>query len=154
MSGRFLQQLIDFLVYLTQVREPTLPSLGEDEATIHCHLEATATAGDQRQALDAIAVSVKKLLRRPGGSKEVVSRHAVLDLNGQFLGHFLSFRSFDGLQVPLQHMLAPQAASFNRPVRLRSSLHGAWFDNVPAGLRMITMWFSVECRASRERAHA
>jgi hypothetical protein len=88
MSGLFLQQLIDFLVYLTQVGEAALPSLGEDEATIHRHLKATATAGDQRQAFDAIAVSVKKLLRRPGGSKEVVSRHAVLDLNGQFLGHF------------------------------------------------------------------
>jgi hypothetical protein len=71
-----------FFLYLLQVREATLPRLGEDEAAIHCHLKATAAAGDQGQAFDAIGISVKKLLRRPGGSKEVVSRHAVLDLNG------------------------------------------------------------------------
>jgi hypothetical protein len=88
MLGLLLHQLMEFALYLLQVREATLPGLGEDEAAIHCHLEATAAAGDQGQALDTIAVPVKKLLRRPGGPKEVVSRHAVLDLNGQFLGHF------------------------------------------------------------------
>jgi hypothetical protein len=87
MSALLFHQLMQFLLYLTQLREAALLRLGEDEATVHCHLEATAAAGDQGQALDVIAVAVKKLLRRPGGSKEIVSRHAVLDLNGQFLGH-------------------------------------------------------------------
>jgi hypothetical protein len=87
--GLLLHQLTQSLVYLTQVREAALLSLGEDEATIHCHLEATAAAGDERQALDGIVVPLKKLRRRPGGSEEVVSRHAVLDLNGQLTGHFL-----------------------------------------------------------------
>jgi hypothetical protein len=61
--------------------------LGEDEATVDCHLEATSSAWDQGQALDPVAVLVEKLLRRPGGSKEVVSRYTVLDLDVDFLGH-------------------------------------------------------------------
>jgi hypothetical protein len=125
MSGLLLQHLIDFLHYLTQVREAALPGLGEDEATIHCHLEATATAGDQGQAFDAIAIAVKKLLRRPGGSKEVVSRHAVLDLNGQFLGHFLSFRSLDHLERPLAVHVSPDGGVLQppRPSAKQSSRH-------------------------------
>jgi hypothetical protein len=136
-----------FLLYLTQVREAALPGLGEDEAVVHCHLEATAAAGDQGQALDIVAIAVKKLLRRPGGSQEVVSRHAVLDLNGQLLGHFLPPLVFPrGL---LQHMLAPQAASFNRAVRfLKQFLPTTRFDGVPAGQSMITMCLGVQCRAS------
>jgi hypothetical protein len=76
-------------------------------------------AGDQGQALDHIAIAVKKLLRRPGGSKEVVSRHAVLDLNGQFLGHLspLSILPIT-LKGLFQHMVAVRAGSFNRSARL------------------------------------
>jgi hypothetical protein len=87
MLGLLLGQLMESLLDLTQVREAARLCLRKDEATVHCHLEATAAAGDQCQAFDVIAVAVKKLLRRPGGSKEVVSRHAVLDLNGHFLAH-------------------------------------------------------------------
>jgi len=115
MLGLLLQQLMEFALYLFQVRKATLLGLREDEAAVHRHLEATAAAGDQGQALDTVAVPVKKLLRRPGGSKEVVSRHAVLDLNGQLLGHFLPPLLFS--RVLLQHMLAPQAGCFNRPIR-------------------------------------
>ena len=104
---------MEFLHNLLQVRETTLLSLGEDEAAIHRYLEATASAWDQGQALDTVAVPVKKLLRRPGGSKEVVSGHAVLDLNGQFLGHSSLLSSCHG--PLLQHMLAPPARGFNHP---------------------------------------
>jgi len=106
---------MQFGLYLLQVREAALSGLGEDKAAIHRHLEATAATRDQAQALDPVAVPVKKLLRRPGGPKEVVSRHAVLDLNGQLLGHFLP-----PLLIPrdlLQHMLAPRAPCFNRLAR-------------------------------------
>jgi len=37
---------MEFLHYLFQVRETTLSGLREDEAAIHRHLEATASAGD------------------------------------------------------------------------------------------------------------
>jgi len=45
--GLLLHQLMKFFLYLLQVRKATLPRLGEDEAAIHCHLKATAAAGDQ-----------------------------------------------------------------------------------------------------------
>jgi hypothetical protein len=98
MLGLILQQLVQLLLYLPQLRETALLSLGEDEAVVHRHLEATVAAGDKGQALDHVAIAVKKLLRRPGGSKEVVSRHAVLDLNGQFLGHL------SPLSIPLRDL--------------------------------------------------
>ena len=44
--GLILHQLMEFLHYLFQVRETTLSGLGEDEAAIHRHLEATASAWD------------------------------------------------------------------------------------------------------------
>ena len=148
MSALLLHQLMQFLLYLTQLREAALLRLGEDEATVHCHLEATAAAGDQGQALDVIAVAVKKLLRRPGGSKEVVSRHAVLDLNGQFLGH-LSPLSIHRLEGPFAVHVSPEGRALQLPCLLSELVSGStWFDDVPAGPGMIMMCLSVRCRAS------
>jgi hypothetical protein len=82
---------MELLLQLTQLWEATLAGLGVHQSTVHRHLEAAAAAGNEAQTLDQVAVLVEKLLRRPGGSKEIVSRHAVLDLNGQLLvlGHLL-----------------------------------------------------------------
>jgi hypothetical protein len=148
--------MMQFLLQLLQIREAALLGLREDKAAIHCHLEATAAAGDQGQALDVVAIAVKKLLRRPGGSKEVVSRHAVLDLNGQFLGHFSPpFDSSITLKGLLRYMLALTASSFNRRVRpLRQFRPATWFDDMAAGPGMITMCLSVQCQASAGWTHA
>ena len=150
MSGLLLHQLMQLLLQLLQIRKAALLGLREDKAAIHCHLEATAAAGDQGQALDVVAIAAKKLLRRPGGSKEVVSRHAVLDLNGQFLGHFSPpFDSSITLKGLLRYMLVLTASSFNRPVRPpRQFPLATWFDDVAAGQGMITVCLSVHCRAS------
>ena len=86
-----LHELVELLLQLAQLRKAALAGLGVDQAAVHSHLETTSAAGHEAQTLDQVAVLVKNLLRRPGGSKEIVSRHTVLDLNGQLLalGHLL-----------------------------------------------------------------
>lgn len=154
MSALLPHELMQFLLYLTQLREAALLRLGEDEATVDCHLEATAAAGDQGQALDVTGVAVKKLLRRPGGSKEVVSRHAVLDLNGQFLGH-LSPLSIHRLEGPFAVHVSPEGRALQPPCPLSEAVSGStWFDDVPAAPGMIMMCLSVRCRASGRWTHA
>jgi hypothetical protein len=131
---------MQFLLYLTQVREAALLRLGKDEAAVHCHLEATAAAGDQGQALDVIAVAVKKLLRRPGGSKEVVSRHAILDLNAQFLGHFSPLLILQ-LEGPFAAHVSPEGRALQPPSPLSEAASGpTWFDDVAALPGMTTMF--------------
>ena len=69
-----LHELMELLLQLVQLRKAALAGLRVDQATVHRHLEATAAAGNEAQTLDQVAVLVEKLLRRPGGSKEIVSR--------------------------------------------------------------------------------
>jgi len=115
MLGFPLHELVELLLQLTQLWEAALAGLGVHQAAIHRHLEAATAAGNEAQTLDQVAVLVKKLLRRPGGSKEIVSRHTVLDLNGQFfvLGHLLSPPRFVARQLTVD-ILGPRPACFKR----------------------------------------
>jgi hypothetical protein len=106
---------MELLLQLTQLWEAALAGLGVHQAAIHRHLEAATAAGNEAQTLDQVAVLVKKLLRRPGGSKEIVSRHAVLDLNGQLLvlGHLAPPLGFVAKR-PTVPILGPRPACFKR----------------------------------------
>ena len=59
------------------------------------------------------------------------------------------FRFFDHLEGLLRYMLALRARCFNRPVRFVKQFSPAtWFDDVAAGLGVITMCVSLQSRAS------
>jgi hypothetical protein len=114
-----LCQFPELILYLPQFRESALARLREDEVPIRRHLESTASAGNQAQALDSVAELVQKLLRRPGGSKEVVSRHAILNLDAQLLGH---------ISPPLVHLGQPDcgyASLAGQPLQLSVDRRGA-----------------------------
>ncbi len=83
----WLHQIAKLVGDLAQLGESALARLGEEQFPVHRHLEPARSAGDQRQGLDAVPESVEKLLRRPGGPEEVVSRRTVLDVDLQLLGH-------------------------------------------------------------------
>ena len=55
----YSQHVAELVLDLAQLREAALAGLGEDEATVHRHLEAAGAAGHKGQALDPIAVLVK-----------------------------------------------------------------------------------------------